>query len=345
MGTRVPLDSTSLRALAAVLECVGGPMLMAGLFTRPLAFLLSGEMAFAYFMNHAPEGFWGSFIEPNQEAAILNCFLFLFLWAAGPGAWSLDGLRMARFTKGRSMGIQKQFARVVAVAAFVLLPGLASAQSSIVGVVRDASGGVLPGVTVEAASPALIEKVRSVITDEEGRYRIVDLRPGPYTVTFTLTGFSTVRREGIELPRRVCRHGECRHGGRRDRGDADRHRRGADRRYAELSCADAVRTRDARSASRHRTPDDAVGGGAGRDADAGIQPRRRRHERSHPYALQRPRRPRGAADHRRHEPAAAEFDAGRRRVQPVGDPGSRARDERHRRRSRQRRHGDQHDSA
>jgi len=89
----VPPDPTSLRALAGVLECVGGPMLMAGLLTRPLAFLLSGEMAFAYFMNHAPEGFWGSFVEPNQEAAILNCFLFLFLWAAGPGAWSLDGLR------------------------------------------------------------------------------------------------------------------------------------------------------------------------------------------------------------------------------------------------------------
>ena len=89
----VPPDPASLRALAGVLECVGGPMLMAGLLTRPLAFLLSGEMAFAYFMNHAPEGFWGSFVEPNQEAAILNCFLFLFLWAAGPGAWSLDGLR------------------------------------------------------------------------------------------------------------------------------------------------------------------------------------------------------------------------------------------------------------
>jgi putative oxidoreductase len=92
----VPPDPLSLRALAGVLECVGGPMLMAGLLTRPLAFLLSGEMAFAYFMNHAPDGFWGSFVEPNQEAAILNCFLFLFLWAAGPGAWSLDGLRERR---------------------------------------------------------------------------------------------------------------------------------------------------------------------------------------------------------------------------------------------------------
>jgi putative oxidoreductase len=53
-------------------------------------------MAFAYFMSHAPEGFWASFVEPNQEAAILNCFLFLFLWAAGPGAWSIDGLRLKR---------------------------------------------------------------------------------------------------------------------------------------------------------------------------------------------------------------------------------------------------------
>ena len=59
---------------------------------------------------------------------------------------------------------------------------------------------MLPGVTVEAASPALIEKVRSVVTDSEGRYNIVDLRPGSYVVTFTLTGFSTFKREGIELP-------------------------------------------------------------------------------------------------------------------------------------------------
>src|SRR5204863_2378297 len=59
---------------------------------------------------------------------------------------------------------------------------------------------VLPGVTVEAASPALIEKARTVITDSEGQYKMVDLRPGVYVVTFTLPGFSPVRREGIELP-------------------------------------------------------------------------------------------------------------------------------------------------
>jgi len=97
------------------------------------------------------------------------------------------------------MSIQSVRHLVIAVA-LLALPASAWAQSSIVGIVRDASGAVLPGATVEAASPALIEKVRSVVTDAEGRYRIVDLRPGPYTVTFTLPGFSTVRREGLELP-------------------------------------------------------------------------------------------------------------------------------------------------
>jgi hypothetical protein len=86
----------------------------------------------------------------------------------------------------------------------LLLPRAASAQqataSGIAGVVKDSSGALLPGVTVEAASPALIEKVRTVVTDGEGRYNIVDLRPGTYVVTFSLTGFSTFRRDGIELP-------------------------------------------------------------------------------------------------------------------------------------------------
>ena len=81
----------------------------------------------------------------------------------------------------------------------VVLPSVASAQAAIAGVVKDASGGVLPGVGVEVASPALIEKARTTTTDESGRYRIVDLRAGTYAVTFSLTGFNTVRREGIEL--------------------------------------------------------------------------------------------------------------------------------------------------
>ena len=81
----------------------------------------------------------------------------------------------------------------------VFLPAAAFAQAAITGVVKDASGAVLPGVSVEATSPSLIERVRSVVTDDSGQYRIVDLRPGTYTVTFSLTGFSTVRREGVEL--------------------------------------------------------------------------------------------------------------------------------------------------
>jgi Carboxypeptidase regulatory-like domain len=81
----------------------------------------------------------------------------------------------------------------------VLLPSFAFAQASITGVVKDASGGVLPGVSVEAASPALIEKVRTAVTDGTGQYRIEDLRPGTYTITISLTGFSTYKREGIEM--------------------------------------------------------------------------------------------------------------------------------------------------
>jgi hypothetical protein len=88
---------------------------------------------------------------------------------------------------------------VIVLVSIVLVPALAFAQASITGVVRDTSGAVLPGVTVEAASPALIEKVRLVVTDGSGQYRVVDLRPGTYVVTFTLPGFSTVKREGVEL--------------------------------------------------------------------------------------------------------------------------------------------------
>jgi len=89
---------------------------------------------------------------------------------------------------------------LMAVASSVLLPAAAHAQSSITGVVKDTTGAVLPGVTVEASSPALIERARTSVTDAQGNYRIVDLRPGTYTLVFTLTGFQTVRREGLELP-------------------------------------------------------------------------------------------------------------------------------------------------
>ena len=79
-----------------------------------------------------------------------------------------------------------------------LIPALASAQS-LAGAVRDTSGAVLPGVTVEASSPALITKVRTSVTDDAGQYRIPDLPPGTYKITFSLTGFTTVVREGVEL--------------------------------------------------------------------------------------------------------------------------------------------------
>ena len=85
------------------------------------------------------------------------------------------------------------------VALIILIPTMARAQAVIAGSVRDTSGAVLPGVTVEASSPALIEKVRTTISDSNGQYRIEDLRPGTYTVRFTLAGFSTVAREGVEL--------------------------------------------------------------------------------------------------------------------------------------------------
>src|SRR5712692_10326907 len=84
---------------------------------------------------------------------------------------------------------------------FLLMARAVCAQtnSSIAGTVKDATGAVLPGVTVEASSAALIEKVRSAVSDGTGQYKIVQLVPGTYTVTFTLPGFGTLKREGIEL--------------------------------------------------------------------------------------------------------------------------------------------------
>src|SRR5213080_3827366 len=89
---------------------------------------------------------------------------------------------------------------LLVVVCLIALPTLAAAQSQFTGQVKDESGGVLPGVTVEAASPALIEKSKSVVTDSNGRYTIVDLRQGTYKITFSLAGFSTVVRDGVELP-------------------------------------------------------------------------------------------------------------------------------------------------
>src|SRR4051812_7837368 len=103
-----------------------------------------------------------------------------------------------RFLMEVSLG-KRVVAGMLYVLALVLVPSAVFAQASLTGTVKDTSGAVLPGVTVEAASPALIEKVRSTVTDSDGLYRIVDLRPGSYTLTVSLPGFTTVKREGIQL--------------------------------------------------------------------------------------------------------------------------------------------------
>src|SRR6185503_17021788 len=113
---------------------------------------------------------------------------------------ALRSLRVATFQSGGTMN--PRFARLLLACLALSVPAIAWGQAdsgNIAGVVRDTSGAVMPGVTVEASYPALIEKVRSVTTDSQGLYRIVDLRPRSYAVTFTLPGFGTVKREGIAL--------------------------------------------------------------------------------------------------------------------------------------------------
>lgn len=83
-----PIDLASLGGVAGLLELFGGALLLIGLFTRPVAFILSGEMAFAYFMAHAPQGFWP--LLNRGELAVAYCFLFLYLAVAGAGVWSID---------------------------------------------------------------------------------------------------------------------------------------------------------------------------------------------------------------------------------------------------------------
>src|SRR6188508_1920827 len=121
------------------------------------------------------------------------------------GAWSAERGPLGGFLCGaasrhsRNERLMLRPVKYLALLAVVLLPSTVFAQATLTGTVRDNSGGILPGVTVEAASPALIEKVKTAVTDDTGQYRIVDLRAGIYTLTFTLPGFNTVKREGIEL--------------------------------------------------------------------------------------------------------------------------------------------------
>src|SRR5687767_4540311 len=93
----------------------------------------------------------------------------------------------------------KRIVNLAAAVAVLLLPGLVYAQATIAGVVRDPSSAVLPGVAVEASSPVLIEKARSVVSDGTGQYRITDLPPGTYVLTFSLQGFTSVKREGLAV--------------------------------------------------------------------------------------------------------------------------------------------------
>lgn len=120
-------------------------------------------------------------------------------WAVLCLSFALERRReLTRTNLGRSYSAVTGLLALIAIC--LAAPAAWAQQASgIVGIVRDSAGLAMPGVSVEAASPALIEKVRSVVTDGEGRYSIVDLRPGRYTVTYSLTGFSTVIREGIDL--------------------------------------------------------------------------------------------------------------------------------------------------
>src|SRR5215831_18375920 len=132
---------------------------------------------------------------------VFNCN---FLWILVSGSSSLHA-RIgvgARTTEEEARMARRIRPSILAASIWiiVLVPANALAQSAIAGVVKDPSGAVLPGVTVEASSDVLIEKTRTVVTNGQGQYLIVDLRPGIYSLSFTLTGFSSLKRDGVNLP-------------------------------------------------------------------------------------------------------------------------------------------------
>ena len=172
----------------------------------------------------------------------------------------------------------------------VLAPGVAYAQSSIAGVVRDTSGAVLPGVTVEAASDVLIEKVRSAVTDGNGLYRIVDLRPGTYTVTFTLPGFKTYKRDGLVLAAEFNATVNADMAVGASRGNDHGHRREPDRGRAERQAAAHARQRSGAGAA-HRQ---GLRRRDGAHPVDGAERRRRAERAAQPRhgGVRRPRRPR-----------------------------------------------------
>jgi len=125
-GGRIDRDIMTMRGLAGWLETFGGPLMLFGLFTRTTAFILSGEMAVAYFRSWAPRGFWPSFALAGMEASILFSFVYLFLWAAGPGPWSLDGIWRRKGRGGSTMKTRRT--ALATIAAVVLLSGVMEAQ-------------------------------------------------------------------------------------------------------------------------------------------------------------------------------------------------------------------------
>ena len=89
--------------MAGVLEIIGGPLLFLGLFTRPVAFVLSGLMAFAYFIGHAPNAFWT--LANRGDSSVLYCFIFLYIASVGGGSWSLDNLLRHKASPGNALGV------------------------------------------------------------------------------------------------------------------------------------------------------------------------------------------------------------------------------------------------
>ncbi len=241
------------------------------------------------------------------------------------------------------MGISRT-ASFVVVWLLIAWPLAASAQSSIAGVVRDESGAVLPGVTVEAASPALIEKVRAAVTDGQGLYRIVDLRPGLYTVTFTLPGFNTLSRDGIQLPAEFTAT-----------VDAQLSVGALEETITVTGAAPLVDIRSSREQTQfeQETLESVPGTGRltpcppsspGADADPPRPPQRRRHQRPRADDVQRAWHAGGAAGGGRDEPPDGIPESGRIHLQHAHGPGGRRRDQRHRRRPRFRRDADEHDA-
>ena len=158
-----------------------------------------------------------------------------------------------RFSKAREDTIMVKCVRAILIlVSLAAIPSIAYAQASIVGTVKDASGAVLPGVTVEASSPALIEKTRSVVTSGTGQYSIEDLRPGTYTVTLYADRVRHGQARRHRADRQLHRDGERGHeSGRRGRDD-HRHRRSAGRRRDER--AHPAGASAARRSPRFRRP-------------------------------------------------------------------------------------------